>query len=461
MSHEQVQFHFAIIGAGPAGIYAAEALLKKLPECKIDIIEALSAPFGLVRSGVAPDHFKIKEVSRQFEKTLSHPSVSLRGNVRIGEDISIDELRTHYHAIILAHGAQKDRTLGIPGENLEGSHTATSFVGWYNSHPWFKDISFNLNGKTAVIIGQGNVAIDVTRVLLKNVEDLHSTDIALHAEEVLAESTLEDIYLVGRRGPLQMACTDKELKELGEIPNVDVLLRPEDLALTKEENEWLEQAPKGTRRNFEILKEFSERFSNLPNNNSNKRIHIRFFLSPIEISGETEVSGIRFVKNILSGDLDKRLATPGTDTEEIPCDLVFRSVGYLGQGIPGIPFDEKRGIYPNEKGRILQNGTFLKGLYTSGWIKRGPSGVIGTNKADSVETVLSLVEDLEELAKHEIKPSPELWDRLLNEKHFLSDFQDWKEIDREERTRGEQLGKVSHKFRTQEEMISFLKNLKT
>jgi ferredoxin/flavodoxin---NADP+ reductase len=450
-----MQFHFAIVGAGPAGIYAAEALLKKVPECTIDIVEALSAPYGLVRFGVAPDHYKIKDVSRQFEKTLSHPSVSFLGNIRVGEDVSIDELRMHYHAVILAHGTQKDRALGIPGEDLEGSHTATSFVGWYNSHPWFKDVHFDLKKKTAVLIGQGNVAIDVARILLKSTDSLHPTDIGLHAEEVLSESTLEDIYLIGRRGPLQMACTDKELKELGEIPDIDIIVSPEDLILTEEEQQWLEQAPKGTRRNYEILKAFSE----LPLKNSKKKIHIKFLLSPVEILGSTEVHGIRFAKNILSGTLDKRSATPGTETEEIPCDLVFRSVGYLGQGLPGLPFDIARGVYPNRNGRIFHNEAPQQGLYTSGWIKRGPSGVIGTNKADSVETVASVTEDLSELALQKIKPPSELWDSMKSRGHIISNFEDWKKIDLEERSRGETLGKVSHKFRTQEEMIDFLSSL--
>lgn len=467
MNDESSKLNFAIVGAGPAGIYAAEAILKKAAQenitCRIDLIEALSTPYGLVRSGVAPDHFKIKEVSRLFEKTLSNEAVSLIGNVHVGKDISIEELRMHYHAVILAHGTQKDRTLGIPGESLPGSFTATSFVGWYNSHPWFEDINFDLKKKTAVLIGQGNVAIDVARVLLKSVEELHSTDIGAHAEEALTESTLEDIYLIGRRGPLQMACTDKELKELGEIPGVSVVVKAEDLVLTDDEKAWLEQAPKGTRRNYDILKEFSEKPAAHPNylSDSKRRVHIRFFLSPLEIIGETEVSAIRFAKNTLSGDLDKRSAAPNGETEDLATDLVFRSVGYLGEGIKGLPFDTKRGVYPNQNGKVTENDTPIKGLYTSGWIKRGPSGVIGTNKADSVETVQSIFEDIESLKDQQVNDpeqrNPEkLWAKLRSSGIPITDFSDWKTIEAEEKSQGEQRGKTSHKFRSQKEMVSYI-----
>jgi ferredoxin/flavodoxin---NADP+ reductase len=442
----------AIIGAGPAGIYAAEALLKKQEPCKIDIIEALSSPYGLVRSGVAPDHFKIKEVSRQFEKVLSNEAVSFYGNVRVGEDVSIDELRMHYHAIILSHGTQKDRALGIPGEDLKRSCTATSFVGWYNSHPWFKDDFFDLSGENTVIIGQGNVAIDVTRILLKSPEDLHATDIGLHAEEALSESKIKNIYLIGRRGPLQIACTDKELKELGELPDVHIQIDPEELILTSEEEAWLESAPKGTRRNFELIKEFSKR----PKENKPKTLHLKFFLSPLEIEGSDAVRGIRLVKNELTGQLDKRKAVPTTKTTNISCELLFRSVGYLGEGIQGVPFDVTKGTYPNEKGRISLNDAVLPGLYTSGWIKRGPSGVIGTNKADSLETVQSLIEDRPHLLQNPVKPTEELWENILAKGHRITDYDDWKKIELEERSRGQKIGKLSLKFRTQEEMLEFL-----
>lgn len=467
-----IALNIAIVGAGPAGIYAAEALLKNIPECSIDIIEALPTPYGLVRSGVAPDHFKIKEVSRLFEKTLSNPRVSLIGNVKLGEDVSVEELNNHYHVIILSHGTQKDRALGIKGENLEGSHTATSFVAWYNSHPWFKELDFNLSKKSAIIIGQGNVAIDVARILAKKPDALHPTDIGVHAINALRNSQLEDIYLIGRRGPLQMACTDKELKELGELEDVEVIVEEEELRLTEEETLWLENAPKGTRRNYEILLALSKHDSTSSNYSSNnstkgatkKRIHIKFLLSPTEIlstdNNTANVRAVRFVKNVLNGELDSRKAEPSDTFLDIPCELVFRSVGYLGEGISGIPFDSKRGIYPNEKGRILNEGSSLKGFYTSGWIKRGPSGVIGTNKADSVETVNSIIEDLESLKNKTISPSNELWDKLRESDHTITNFSDWKKLEEEEKAKGEALGKISSKFRTELEMLNFLNNKK-
>lgn len=457
MQNNKYPFSVAIVGAGPAGIYAAEALLKRKDsiegvDLSIDIIEVLSSPYGLVRSGVAPDHFKIKDVSKQFDKILSNEKVSLKGNIQIGRDLSIEELRLYYDAIILAHGTQKDRALGIPGENIQNSYTATSFVGWYNSHPWFFNIDFDLSGGKAVIIGQGNVAIDVARILLKPTKELHETDIGAHAVEALEKSNIKDVYLIGRRGPLQIACTDKELKELGTIDGVQIKVRKEDLKLNEEETKWLEEAPKGIRRNYEILKEFSEK----EDVNANKTLHFRFLLSPVEILGEEQVACLRTIKNTLTGDLNHRKALPTEDSEIMPCEILLRSVGYLGEGINGLPFDKSRGVYPNKHGRVIDNGIKVPGVYTSGWIKRGPSGVIGTNKADSVETVQSLIEDVPLLIEHPKLDKASLWSSLKEDGIHITDYKDWKTIEQEELRRGEAIGKKSLKFRTQEEMLSFI-----
>lgn len=449
----------AVVGAGPAGIFATEALLKLVPDAHITVIEALPTPYGLVRSGVAPDHFKIKEVQKGFERILTNSSVTFVGNIRVGIDIQINELLDHYHAVILCHGAHHDRNLSIPGENLINSETATSFVGWYNSHPWFTEKSFDLKIKTAAIIGQGNVALDVARILLRNPDELASTDIGSYALDTLRNSTLREVHLIGRRGPLQIACTDKELAEFGELPGVSVSVRSEDLILSNEEEKWLSDAPKGVRRNFEILKSFSE--SKIKP--ENRVFYIRFFLSPISLIGNKILTGIKLEKNYLTGPLEARKTESTGDQEILPCDILFRSVGYFGSGIEGIPFDYKMGIYPNIEGRIVNNqdsvsgnSNILRGLYTSGWIKRGPSGVIGTNKSDSVETVKSIVSDIPELLQRNTKDPQLLWSKLERSGMRITTFADWKKIEENEKMDGIRLGKNASKIRTVKEMISLL-----
>jgi ferredoxin--NADP+ reductase len=445
----------AIIGAGPSGIYAGEALLKKLPNAHITFIDALPTPFGLVRSGVAPDHFKIKEVSRVFEKTLSNERVTFLGNIEVDKHISIQELRNMYHLVILCHGTTKDRKLGITGEGLEGVYPATEFVGWYNAHPWFTDKQFNLKSSSAaVIIGQGNVALDIARIILKTTEDLSKTDISSSALESLKDSSIKDVYLVGRRGPLQIACTDKELAEFGDIENLDVVVNLEDLNLTQEEAEWLETAPKGIKRNFEILRNYAEN----RNDKKEKRLHILFNLSPIELLGSEYLERALFTKNTLDGPLDARKAVPTEETISIECSTLFKSVGYLGTGLAGLPFNESRGIYPNNLGAVLNaDGSHLEGIYTSGWIKRGPSGVIGTNKQDSAETVDKIISDLPRLDLSTKEGSEGLKSALNNRDIRFTTYEEWKQIDTLELSRGEASNKCRKKFETVVEMLSLLK----
>lgn len=440
---------FAIIGAGPSGMYAADALLKNNPDASVFIFDSLYAPYGLVRSGVAPDHNKIKEVTKLFDKTFAKEQVSFLGNVHIGKDISVEELRSFFHAIIFCTGAHKDRSLGIEGEHLTHVCNATSFVGWYNVHPWFQDFRIPFNKKKVHIIGQGNVAVDVARVLLKNPKELESTDINPDVLEKLKSSEIRDVHMVGRRGPLQAAFTDKELKELGELEDVYVSVKKEDLILSEEERAYLENAPKTLKANYEILKNLSEK----PFAGQSKTLSIRFFLSPVRfdsVDGET-VSSVTFCVNLLSGDVANRKAVPTDKQIEEHTDIILKSIGYRGEQIDSLPWDDRKGTFSHEHG-LISDGTYQ--LYTSGWIKRGPSGVIGTNKADSVETVQTVISHIEKLPPI-TKSIKELYELLSQRGVRVIHFNDWVTLNKAEMDRGEGI-KPRVKFNSNAEALSYL-----
>lgn len=438
----------AIVGSGPAGCYAAASLIKS--DIEVDVIERLAFPFGLVRSGVAPDHAKIKKVNAAFSKTLSNSLCRFIGNVEVGVDVSVKKLLELYSAVILSHGAEHDRSLGITGEELEGSHTATEFVGWYNSHPDHQGHNFNLkDSKNVAIIGQGNVAIDVARVLAKPVSELEPTDISVNTTEQLKNTKIENIYVIGRRGPVQAAFTDKELKELGQIPGCDLVIKKEDLELSSANQKELEQADKVKRSNFSILKELADKLR-ASNEANNKKLHLVFYKSPVEFLGDKNLEQIKLEINELEGEAGKQKSKGTGQFEFLDVDMVFRSIGYLGKGIEDLPF--KWGKYINEAGRITnEDRRLIKGLYCSGWIKRGPSGVIGTNKACSVETVKSLLEDLEDL--------PEAKGDLLDliDKQIVT-HSDWQKIDQRELELGKKEGKQRLKFSSNEEALRYLQS---
>lgn len=436
----------AIIGSGPSGFYAAEALFKSGLNVAVDMFEKLPVPFGLVRSGVAPDHPKIKNVTKVYEKLASDPRFKFWGNVTVGSDIKVEELKPHYHALVFTNGAASDRRLGIPGEDLARSYTATEFVAWYNGHPDYRDRQFDLSQETAVIIGQGNVAIDVCRILAKSVDELKSTDIAKHALEALAESKIKDIYMVGRRGPAQAAFTPQEAKELGELAICDAIVKPEDLALSAVDEAELQLPDKGhNRKNLEILRELTQR----PVGAKARRLHVPFFLSPVELQGSEGLEAVVLERNQLSGEPGRQKATGTGEKIVLPAGLLFRSVGYKGTAMPGVPFHESWGVFPNEKGRIEP------GLYAAGWIKRGPSGVIGTNKPDSVETVEQIVADAPGLSCE--KPDSEPLARLLKDRGVrVVSYADWQKIDAAETARGQEVGKPREKFTRVSEMLALL-----
>ena len=442
----------AVVGSGPAGFYAAEALLAD-PNIQVDVFDALPAPFGLVRYGVAPDHPKIKNIIARYEKTAALPGFAFLGNVTVGRDISVEEMRRFYDAIVFSNGAQTDRRLGIPGEDLPGSYTATEFVAWYNGHPDYQDRAFDLSHECAVVIGQGNVAVDVARILCKTVDELANTDITARALEVLAESKVREVRMIGRRGPVQAAFTPPEMKELGEFGDCDLVVDPAELVLNDASRAELEVLKwREAQKNYDLLQAAA---SKEPAGKS-RRLLIQFYRGPKELVGGPRLDGVVLERNQLSGEPGAQKATGTGITELVPCGVLFRSVGYRGVPLAGVPFDEKNGIIPNHEGRVLQDGQPLSGLYVAGWIKRGPSGIIGTNKPDSFETVKSLLADMPALARC-AEPSHDALLALLKSRNVrVVTYEDWRLIDAAEIERGSVVGKPREKFTSIDEMLGVL-----
>jgi ferredoxin/flavodoxin---NADP+ reductase len=382
----------AIIGAGPSGFYAAGQLLGvSEPQFAVDLYDRLPTPYGLVRSGVAPDHPKIKSVTRAYDKTTEHERFRFFGHVELGSDLTRAQLLEHYHVVTYTLGTSIDKRLGIPGEDLSGSHAATEFVAWYNGHPDHTGLEVDLQAEQVVVVGAGNVAIDVARMLALAPSELEITDAADHAIEVLRASGITEITILARRGPLQAAFTNPELLEMGELERADVDVVGAELdALSAVA---LQAADKTRRRNVEIIQDYAAR----PKTGKPITVRFRFLASPVELLGDEHghVRAVRIENNaIVTGD-EGSLGARGTGSfEEISAQLVFRSIGYAGQPVGDIPFDERRGLIRNEAGRVTdETGTHHVGEYVSGWIKRGPSGVIGTNKKDSQDTVDKILED--------------------------------------------------------------------
>jgi ferredoxin--NADP+ reductase len=433
----------AVIGSGPSGFYAAEALAKSGREVSVDIFDSLPCPFGLVRYGVAPDHQKIKSVTKVFDRIAARPNVRFLGNVTLGVDIQIEELRRFYDAVVLANGAQSDRRLNIPGEDLPGSHTATEFVAWYNGHPDYADRQFDLSQEAAVVIGQGNVAVDVCRVLAKTADELRETDIACHALDALAQSRVRRIYMVGRRGPVQAKFTQLEIKELGALPSCTALIDPAELELNEDSRADLAHPDNANAsRIFPVLQEIG-RHTPSP---AMRNLHIVFRRSPTRILGGGRVESIQFEKNRLEGPPTKVRAIPTGQFEGISCGLVFRSVGYRGVPLPGIPFDTESGAVPNMDGRVTDRGEIVPGLYATGWIKRGPTGVIGTNKPDSLQTVELLIADIGGLTPCESPGEDTVLDFLNARGVRVVSFEDWLRIDALETERGMAAGRIREKI---------------
>lgn len=414
----------AVVGSGPAGVFVVESILKSHPEARVDVIERLPAPYGLLRYGVAPDHLKMKSLATGFHKTLSNPRVRFFGNVELGRDVSVDDLRAVYDAVVYAVGAPTHRALGVPGEELAGSLPAGDFVAWYGGHPEYLTPPIDLTAaRAAAVIGVGNVAIDTARLLLKDVSLLEVTDMSRETLAILAASNVRDVFMLGRRGPHDAKFTTKELRELGELPGVDVVVEERDLAgLENRELDGL------TQRNLEVLREFAAR----PRTAAARALHIRFYARPVEITGTEHVEGLRIER--MAYDEGGKLFGTGT-FEDLPVQLVFRAVGYRSVALPGVPFDERNGLVPNAGGRVLHesDGPVRAGEYVAGWVKRGPQGVIGTNKQDAAETVAALLADVPEA---EMPPRPDFVEFLTERGVPFVDWEGWSRIDARERALG-------------------------
>ncbi len=450
---EQNPVRAAIVGSGPSGFYATEALFRSEPVVLVDMFERLPSPFGLVRSGVAPDHPKLKQPIQVYQRIADTPQFRFFGNVTVGRDISVEQLQGYYHVVVFTCGAETDRKLDVAGEDLAGSHTATEFVGWYNGHPDYRDRVFDLSHETAVVIGQGNVAVDVCRILSKTVDELKHTDIAQHALEALAESKVRNIYMLGRRGPAQAKFTHTELRELGELADCDPVVDPNDLELNPASRAELEdRSNRANIKSYEVLKGFASR----PTPTRRRRCHIQFLKSPIELKGAGKLERVVLMRNLLEGEPSHQVARETGETEELACGVLFRSIGYRGIPIAGVPFDQRRGVFPNKDGRIVEGERIIQGLYTAGWIKRGPTGIIGTNREDSVATVNSLLADLPNL-EGVAKPGADgLMATLQGRGVRVVSYADWQQIDAAEVRRGEAAGKPREKFTRVEEMLAVL-----
>lgn len=450
----------AVIGAGPAGFYACEQLIKQSDfTVEVDLFDRLPTPFGLVRYGVAPDHQKIKSVTAVYDRIAAHPRVRFFGNVAFGEHVNLDDLKVHYHQVLFATGAQTDRRLGVPGEDLPGSYPATEFVAWYNGHPEFRHLQFDLGHEAAAVVGVGDVAVDVARILLRSTDELARTDIPDYALQALARSRVKEVHLLGRRGPAQAAFSTAALRELGGLPNADATAVGEEVALDELSRADIETGndPLVAAR-VELLQRLAvDRPAGKP-----RRLVMRFLVSPVEVwATDGRVGGLRLVRNRLERSSAGTLAARATGVyENLPVGSVYRSIGYRGVPLPGVPFDDSTGVIPNDQGRVIDIETreAITGLYAAGWIKRGATGVIGTNKADAAATVAGMVEDLK-LGRilNPTEASAEAAERLIRGRQpgFIS-YSDWRRLDELELARGRAACRPRVKFTSAAEMLAAL-----
>ncbi|MGN8084195.1 FAD-dependent oxidoreductase [Variovorax sp. 22077] len=428
-------FRVAIVGAGPSGFYAAERLLGSALPMRVDLLERLPVPYGLVRYGVAPDHPKLKQVTAVFDRIAAMPGFRFVGGLELGPDVSVDDLLASYHAVILATGAPLGRHMGIPGEDLPGSHLASDFVGWYNGHPDQKNRHFDLSGERAVIVGQGNVSLDIARILLKSVDELRRTDIAAHALDALAHSRVREVHIVGRRGPADIRFSPKELHEIAQLPSCEALV---DAADIRTESFAL---PAGTDAEKAAAIAMLKRLACVgAAREQHKRCVFRFHLEPQGIEGAASVERIRFGR--------PRGWPAGAESVGIECGLVFSSIGRRSCSLEGVPYDDGRGTHANLHGRVVDGCRLVSGLYVCGWSKRGPQGTIGTNRACSHETAAAVLADLPALAHRTLAAEHPLLG-IIGPTHPAGkyiDFQDWVRINAAEVARGARIGKPREKF---------------
>ena len=436
----------AVVGSGPAGLYTAEALIKQVaaraagPAIEVDVLDRLPTPYGLVRYGVAPDHTSIKSIAGYLQRVLEHPQVRFLGGVRFGTDVTREEMLACYDAVVYATGAMRDRRLGVPGEDLPGSVAATDFVNWYCGHPDIDPGMFSLDAQAVAVIGVGNVAVDVARVLAKTAAELSATDVPEPVLAALAASRVRDIHMIGRRGPAQAKFTTKELRELGELPGADIVVDPAEADLDAfdptGESARLAESDRHVRGNVAVIRDWAGR---TPQGRP-RRLSVRFWLKPVEIIGTEHVTGLRLERTTL--DASGRVVGTGR-CEVLPVQMVLRSVGYQCVPLPGVPFDERSATVPNAEGRVLgADGNPRPGEYVAGWLKRGPTGVIGTNKSDAAQTVRSLLADVDGAPRPAAGPArPRLRDVLAARGVRPVSYADWLGIERREIELGVELGR--------------------
>lgn len=439
-----------MVGSGPAGLYAADALVAS-GDVAVDVLDRLPCPFGLVRYGVAPDHPKIKSIAAALRPVLEDPAVRFLGNVEVGEDVTLEELHQHYDAILLANGAPADRRLGIAGEDLPGFYSAREFVDWYSGHPDAAAGPFHLGARTVAVIGAGNVALDVSRMLARTAAELSQTDAPQDVLRALDRSAVEDIHIVVRRGPVQAKFTTNELRELGRLADAAVMVDPADLELDDPSHAQLAQSP-GARRNLDVLRDWASRS---PDGRA-RRVHLHFKLRPVEVLGDSAVTGLRVERTRLLPD---GTADGTGSTYDLGAQMVLRSVGYRGRPMPGVPFDEASGVVPNVAGRVVEDGLAVPGVYVAGWIKRGPTGVIGTNKRDARETVAALLEDVPTLTRAPVR-DPEELPRLLRERGVTPvTWRGWCAIEEAEAALGRSRGRAATKIAGREDLLAAARSL--
>ncbi|MEV6359254.1 FAD-dependent oxidoreductase [Nocardia asteroides] len=445
----------AIVGAGPAACYAADELLRR-SDVEVEMFDRLPTPWGLVRAGVAPDHAGTKNVANMFDSAFRRDTLQYYLNVEVGAHIDHQELLDHHHAVIYAVGASSDRKLGVPGEDLPGSHSATEFVAWYNGHPDFADREFDLSGERAVIVGNGNVALDVARVLTVDPDELAKTDIADHALEALRNSNIREVVILGRRGPLQAAYSTPEFLSLTHLKGVDVVVDPADLELDPHSRALLDDP--NIEPSLRLKYTLAQEYSTGQHDPSHKRIVFRYLTTPTAVHGDGKATSIEFAHNELTEENGQLVATATDRTESLDTGLVLRSIGYRGVPIAGLPFDERRGTVPSEHGRVIEATEPVPGVYVSGWIKRGPRGVIGSNRVDAEETVEALIADF--MAGKLTAPSKgraALQALLAERQPELVDRKGWKTIDQAEKTAGKAAGRPRVKFTTRADLLKAAK----
>ena len=428
----------AIIGAGPAGIYAGNILHNQHPEVEIDLFDSLPAPYGLIRYGVAPDHPRIKGIVNSLHEMLNEGTIRFYGNVTFGRDLTMDDIKTHYHAVIFATGAIKDADLNIPGVDLDGSYGAADFVSWYDGHPDYPR-TWPLEAKQVAVLGNGNVALDVARVLAKHADDMLSTDIPANVYEGLKESPVTDVHVFGRRGPGQIKFTPIELRELGEVEDVDLVVYEEDFVGVNG-GDWFDEDAEGVTNQQKVMARVLNSWRERESTGASRRLHLHFWHKPVEVLGaDGKVTGIKFERTRPVGNEG---AVEGTgEFVEYPMQAVYRAIGYFGSELPGVPFDAKHGVIKNDGGRVIdESGAQVPGLYATGWIKRGPVGLIGHTKSDALETITNLVADLEGLAEPTAGPAQLLAELTARGVKF-TDWQGWLKLDAHERMLGETEGR--------------------